>query len=80
MRSLKSYNSAEISYDKLIEDNLVDSEAIKNKISLLICKGDIDAAIESLNKYIETNPADKESWLELADIYMRNLEYIIDNE
>ena len=49
----------------------MDQEAIKGKISLQTAKGDIDGTMEALNKYLESNPVDKEAWLELADIYLR---------
>ena len=74
MRALRSLDTAQKHYDHLLSDNLADAEATKGKISIELAKGETDSAIADLNKYIETNPLDKESWLELADIYMANLE------
>ncbi len=74
MRALRSFNTAQGHYNQLLDDNLADGEAIKGKISIELAKGENGSPIGALNKFIEINPLDKESWLELADIYMANLE------
>ena len=73
-KALKHYDHTETHLEKLVKENLVDQEAIKQKISLHIAKGDIEIALEELNNYLEINPVDKEAWAELADIYMRHQE------
>ena len=38
-------------------------------------KGEKREAISELNKYLAINPLDTEAWLELADIYLKDLNY-----
>ena len=80
MKALRSFDTAQKHYENLLNDNLADGEATKGKISIQLSNGGIESAITDLNKYIESNPLDKESWLELADIYMSSLEYTHTND
>lgn len=75
LKALKSFNQAENNFLKMVKDNRLDGEAIKNVISVCLAEGDVWGSIERLNKYIESNPTDTEAWLELADMYMRSQDY-----
>jgi len=66
---------ANLVYDKLKSENLIDFEVRKRKIASLRFEGQADECIKELNKYVTENPNDGETWLELADIYMEGLNY-----
>ena len=38
-------------------------------------KGEKREAIKEINTYLAVNPLDTEAWLELADIYLKDLNY-----
>jgi len=61
--------------DGLIAENPLNLEARKRKIAFLRGEGEKVQAIIELNKYLDENMVDKEAWLELADIYLENLDY-----
>ncbi|PIA45024.1 hypothetical protein AQUCO_01700524v1 [Aquilegia coerulea] len=61
---------AEKAYSSLLEDNPLDQVIHKRKISMAKAQGNVSAAIEGLNKYLDIYMADHDAWRELAEIYV----------
>ena len=56
---------------ELISEDPTDGQSLKRLVSLYRDMNFNDQAIKALNKYLEMNQDDKESWMELADIYLQ---------
>uniref|UniRef100_A0A2P2JYJ9 ER membrane protein complex subunit 2 n=1 Tax=Rhizophora mucronata TaxID=61149 RepID=A0A2P2JYJ9_RHIMU len=65
-----SWEEAEKAYSSLLEDNQLDQVIHKRRIALAKAQGNMSAAIELLNKYLEIFMADYDAWRELAEIYI----------
>uniref|UniRef100_A0A2P2JYL7 ER membrane protein complex subunit 2 n=1 Tax=Rhizophora mucronata TaxID=61149 RepID=A0A2P2JYL7_RHIMU len=65
-----SWEEAEKAYSSLLEDNQLDQVIHKRRIALAKAQGNMSAAIELLNKYLEIFMADYDAWRELAEIYV----------
>ncbi|KAF5207792.1 Er membrane protein complex subunit [Thalictrum thalictroides] len=61
---------AEKAYSSLLEDNSLDQVIHKRRISMAKAQGNVSAAIEGLNKYLDIYMADHDAWRELAEIYV----------
>ncbi|GMI88808.1 hypothetical protein like AT3G04830 [Hibiscus trionum] len=61
---------AEKAYSSLLEDNPLDQVIHKRRVAMAKAQGNISAAIEWLNKYLEIFMADHDAWRELAEIYV----------
>ncbi|CAI0384148.1 unnamed protein product [Linum tenue] len=65
-----SWEDAEAAYSSLLEDNPFDQVIHKRRVAIAKAQGNISAAIEWLNKYLEIFMADHDAWRELAEIYV----------
>ena len=59
----------------LIENNPEDKQTVKRMVALYRDMQMHNEAIALLNKFIEANQGDTESWAELADIYLCRQNY-----
>lgn len=82
MRLLAIFHEAKGELDKaqnilldLIEQNPKDTQSIKRLVALYRDMNWNNEAIAVLNKYIEVNLEDQESWNELAEIYLSQQNY-----
>ncbi|KAL4319461.1 hypothetical protein GQ457_18G007690 [Hibiscus cannabinus] len=64
------WGEAEKAYSSLLEDNPLDQVIHKRRVAMAKAQGNISAAIEWLNKYLEIFMADHDAWRELAEIYV----------
>ncbi|KAK8605198.1 hypothetical protein V6N13_082649 [Hibiscus sabdariffa] len=64
------WGEAEKAYSSLLEDNALDQVIHKRRVAMAKAQGNISAAIEWLNKYLEIFMADHDAWRELAEIYV----------
>lgn len=60
---------------ELIDQDPTDGQSLKRLVSLRRDMNNEGEAISALNKYLEMNQEDKESWLELANIYLSKQSY-----
>ncbi|KAJ8509948.1 hypothetical protein OPV22_000382 [Ensete ventricosum] len=65
-----AWAEAEKAYERLLEDNPLDQLIHKRKVAIAKAQGDLSAAVNLLNKYLEIFMADHDAWRELAEIYM----------
>lgn len=65
-----SWAEAEKAYSSLLEDNPCDQVVHKRRVAMAKAQGNIPAAIDWLNKYLEIFMADNDAWTELAEIYI----------
>ncbi|XP_078442513.1 protein prenylyltransferase superfamily protein [Wolffia australiana] len=70
-----SWTGAERAYALLLEKNPIDQAILKRKAAMAKAQGNISAAVECLNKYLETFMADYDAWRELAEIYVSQQMY-----
>jgi len=75
MSSLGLKSKALAQFKNLQKDNLLDQDTQKRRVAVLRSSDNIKDYVNELNNYIDTNPLDKEAWLELADVYMEYLNY-----
>jgi tetratricopeptide (TPR) repeat protein len=47
----------------------------KRRIAILIAKGERNAAIRELNKYLDAFGTDTEAWLQLSDLFLQEADY-----
>lgn len=64
-----AWAEAEKAYARLLEDNPLDQVIHKRKVAMAKAQGNTSAAVEYLNKYLETFMADHDAWRELAETY-----------
>lgn len=64
-----SWQKAEKVYSNLLTENPSDTVLHKRRIAMAKAQGNMTAAVEGLNKYLETFMADYDAWRELAEIY-----------
>jgi hypothetical protein len=57
-------------FRRIIEENLLDTDCHKKRLSLHRADDKITEFITDLNDYLDNNPLDKEAWAELGDVYM----------
>ncbi|KAJ0964328.1 hypothetical protein J5N97_029450 [Dioscorea zingiberensis] len=65
-----AWADAERAYERLLQDSPHDQVIQKRKIAMAKALGNIAAAVEYLNKYLEIFMADQDAWRELAEIYV----------
>ncbi|XP_071720308.1 uncharacterized protein [Rutidosis leptorrhynchoides] len=65
-----SWVEAEKAYASLLEDNPLDQTISMRRVAMAKARGDILAAIDWLNKYLEIFMADHDAWRELGEIYV----------
>ncbi|CAD5195671.1 unnamed protein product [Musa acuminata subsp. malaccensis] len=65
-----AWAEAEKAYERLLEDNPLDQLIHKRMVAIAKAQGDLSAAVNLLNKYLEIFMADHDAWRELAEIYM----------
>jgi tetratricopeptide (TPR) repeat protein len=65
-----SWAEAEKAYSSLLEENPFDQIIHKRRAAMAKAQGNLSAAIEWLNKYLEIFMADHDAWRELAEIYV----------
>ncbi|XP_072987009.1 uncharacterized protein [Typha latifolia] len=70
-----AWAEAEKAYATLLEDNPLDQIIQKRKVAMAKAQGNISAAVEYLNKYLEIFMADYDAWRELAEIYVSQQMY-----
>jgi len=66
---------AEEVYKENIKADPTDAASTKRIISLYKAQGKTAEAVKELNKYLQIFQCDVESWMELAEIYLADLEY-----
>nr|VZH96765.1 unnamed protein product [Spirometra erinaceieuropaei] len=67
----RRYDQARTVYNKIIEDDPANTVARKRFIAILKAQGQINEAVDELNKYLKIFMADTEAWSELADLYLQ---------
>ncbi|XP_078585983.1 ER membrane protein complex subunit 2-like [Branchiostoma floridae x Branchiostoma japonicum] len=72
---LQKYDVAEQKYHKILEEDEANSAVHKRLIAIHKAQGKIPEAIKELNKYLERFMSDHEAWLELANLYIVEMEY-----
>ncbi|WCJ26228.1 Protein prenylyltransferase superfamily protein [Euphorbia peplus] len=65
-----SWAEAEKAYSSLLEDNSLDQVIHKRRVAVVKAQGNLSAAVDLLNKYLEIFMADSDAWRELAEIYV----------
>ncbi|KAG1359351.1 putative ER membrane protein complex subunit 2-A [Cocos nucifera] len=65
-----AWADAEKAYACLLEDNPLDQVVHKRKVAMAKAQGNLSAAVDFLNKYLEIFMADHDAWRELAEIYV----------
>ncbi|XP_010941160.1 uncharacterized protein [Elaeis guineensis] len=65
-----AWADAEKAYACLLEDNPLDQVIHKRKVAMAKAQGNLSAAVDFLNKYLEVFMADHDAWRELAEIYV----------
>ncbi|CAA6667033.1 unnamed protein product [Spirodela intermedia] len=69
------FAEAERVYEQILEKNPLDQAIQKRKVAMAKARGDLSAAVELLNKYLEIFMADYDAWRELAEIYVSQQMY-----
>ncbi|PKU72249.1 ER membrane protein complex subunit 2-A [Dendrobium catenatum] len=65
-----AWPDAEKIYAQLLVDNPLDQIILKRKVAIAKAQGNLAAAVEYLNNYLETFMADHDAWRELAELYI----------
>ncbi|XP_020080578.1 ER membrane protein complex subunit 2-like [Ananas comosus] len=65
-----AWAEAERAYALLLENNPFDQITQKRRVAMAKAQGNISAAVDYLNKYLEIFMADHDAWRELAEIYV----------
>ncbi|XP_065852984.1 uncharacterized protein [Euphorbia lathyris] len=65
-----SWAEAEKAYSSLLEDNALDQVIHKRRVAVVKAQGNLSAAVDLINKYLEIFMADSDAWRELAEIYV----------
>lgn len=69
-----SYDKALDIYDELIKEDPTNAAIKKRKIAILKIKNR-EGAIKQLSVYLQTFAADQDAWMELADLYIEQMDY-----
>lgn len=75
LEALGNYADADQLYERLIEADETNPVFRKRRIAIMIGKGDRQAAIRELNKYLENFVTDAEAWLQLGDLFLQEADY-----
>lgn len=75
LEAIGNYEDADKLYEKLIEADEINPVFRKRRIAILIAKGDRQAAIRELNKYLESFGTDTEAWLQLSELFLQEGDY-----
>lgn len=70
------YDKAMQFYERLIQDNPLDQNFVKRAICVHKALGNKGEAILLLSNYLKNNSADFNGWLELADLYLSENEFL----
>lgn len=65
------WEQADRVYSNLLEEHPAEVPIHKRKIAMLVGKGELPAAVEALNSYLEKFMVDYDAWRQLAEIYMK---------
>jgi len=69
------FEDAKDIYDQMEKEDETDAAIRKRKIALLKAQGKTTDAVKSLTNYLQTFMADQEAWMELAELYIKLLDY-----
>jgi len=73
--AMNKYAEANEYYDKLIKDDESNPVYRKRKVAICKAQGKTQEAIKELNEYLKKFMNDTEAWLELATLYLNDLDY-----
>ena len=74
MEAVGNYDQALEKYEELIKEDPTNAAIRKRKIAILKNKNR-DGAIKQLTIYLQTFAADQDAWMELADLYIEQMDY-----
>ncbi|ELT97185.1 hypothetical protein CAPTEDRAFT_108309, partial [Capitella teleta] len=69
------YDTAEHLYKTILQDDPTNSVAEKRLVVIYKSQNKIKEAITELRKYLDSHMADTDSWLELSDLYLSQMDY-----
>jgi len=69
------YHKAIELYDEIIEKDPTNAAARKRKVAVFKSQGKNLEAIKELTVYLHTFMSDQDAWLELSDLYLKELDY-----
>ncbi|XP_065844050.1 ER membrane protein complex subunit 2-like [Oscarella lobularis] len=75
LESIENYDEALEVYDEILKEDSTYGLARKRKVAVLKAKQDVAEAIEALTEYLKDFMSDHEAWLELADLYISQLDF-----